>query len=367
MEIVKLPIGQALTSAAANHILGVSQDIYDEEQEQYQSEINKSLIEGLATLNADGIIALKRELEELSEEKLAIVASRAKEIKGYIDEIEANGDVLTMTDDIASLKAFMKNEPTNRNKAISDAIDELNTTLTQKIDEKPSVGEESLLAVSKDIESVNARVDKLLAEIMHFHSKTSFSAKPEVIFVDSDTRITLSASGTYGSDKAIAIKYQKKNAEGAYVDFEGTTDALSASASYQAIITMKENIDFTLSAGVTAVHPIYYFFAPADKIEVNKFSEIAADYMTDTNKVSTAKTSANGTYTKKNTVETEDGLQCFYLCVPSDVAKPSTFKMGGQDYNIQTSFDFIYDGCTYKVYVSGGEYGKNDEVSVNVN
>lgn len=43
MDIVKGKIGNALESVAPNHILGVTADIYDEEREQYQSDINEGV------------------------------------------------------------------------------------------------------------------------------------------------------------------------------------------------------------------------------------------------------------------------------------------------------------------------------------
>ena len=46
MEISKTEIGNALTSADENHILATANDIYDETQQAYQSEINQSLKEG---------------------------------------------------------------------------------------------------------------------------------------------------------------------------------------------------------------------------------------------------------------------------------------------------------------------------------
>lgn len=46
MEISKTEIGNALTSADENHILATANDIYDETQQAYQSEINQSLAEG---------------------------------------------------------------------------------------------------------------------------------------------------------------------------------------------------------------------------------------------------------------------------------------------------------------------------------
>lgn len=40
MDITKGKIGNALTSAAADHVVAVAADIYDETAQQYQSQIN---------------------------------------------------------------------------------------------------------------------------------------------------------------------------------------------------------------------------------------------------------------------------------------------------------------------------------------
>jgi hypothetical protein len=46
MEIAKGKIGNALTSTAKNHVVAVANDLYDEELNKYQSELNKQFIEG---------------------------------------------------------------------------------------------------------------------------------------------------------------------------------------------------------------------------------------------------------------------------------------------------------------------------------
>lgn len=43
MEIAKGKIGNALTSTAKNHVVVVSNDIYDEELNEYQSVLNKKI------------------------------------------------------------------------------------------------------------------------------------------------------------------------------------------------------------------------------------------------------------------------------------------------------------------------------------
>ena len=64
MEIAKGKIGNALTSTAKNHIVAVANDLYDEELNKYQSELNKHFIEGGG--NADyfdgGIIDISKKM-----------------------------------------------------------------------------------------------------------------------------------------------------------------------------------------------------------------------------------------------------------------------------------------------------------------
>ena len=44
MEVKKAIIGNALTSSAANHVVAVAEDIYDELKGRYQSDINEDAV-----------------------------------------------------------------------------------------------------------------------------------------------------------------------------------------------------------------------------------------------------------------------------------------------------------------------------------
>lgn len=48
-QITKGQVGNALTSTAANHILGVTNDIFDEEQQEYQQELNKRFLAAIGS------------------------------------------------------------------------------------------------------------------------------------------------------------------------------------------------------------------------------------------------------------------------------------------------------------------------------
>lgn len=63
MEIAKGKIGNALTSTAKDHVVAVANDLYDEELEMYQSELNKRIGEGgKANCFDGGIIDISKNL-----------------------------------------------------------------------------------------------------------------------------------------------------------------------------------------------------------------------------------------------------------------------------------------------------------------
>ena len=60
-QITKGQVGNALTSTAADHILGVADDIFDEEQQRYQSEINRSLKKGIDDVSQQMLTVVEKE------------------------------------------------------------------------------------------------------------------------------------------------------------------------------------------------------------------------------------------------------------------------------------------------------------------
>ncbi len=63
MNITKAEVANALTSAASNHVLAVTNDIYDESIEKYQSEINREALQSIEQAKSD-IEEAKRDVEE---------------------------------------------------------------------------------------------------------------------------------------------------------------------------------------------------------------------------------------------------------------------------------------------------------------
>lgn len=81
-QITKGLVGNALTSTAADHILGVADDIFDEEQQRYQSEINRSLKQSID----DAILALGNLRTEITTN----IGTDITKIQNNLTSIETN-------------------------------------------------------------------------------------------------------------------------------------------------------------------------------------------------------------------------------------------------------------------------------------
>lgn len=81
-QITKGQVGNALTSTAADHILAVADDVFDEDVQLYQSEINRSLKQGID----DAIIALGNLRTEITTN----IGTDITKIQNNLKSIETN-------------------------------------------------------------------------------------------------------------------------------------------------------------------------------------------------------------------------------------------------------------------------------------
>ena len=83
MEIAKAKVANALTSAASDHVIAVTIDVYDETQGDYQSNINQNLIDEIEELKSSGGTP-SGDLSEYA--KIAYVDDEVQKAKDYTDE-----------------------------------------------------------------------------------------------------------------------------------------------------------------------------------------------------------------------------------------------------------------------------------------
>lgn len=206
-------------------------------------------------------------------------------------------------------------------------------------------------AINTELSTINGRVTALSSGL-----KFSLSVYPSVVYKGVDTFITIEGNltdnnGAVDADSIIIStpkgEFTGNNAasysETMEMSIDGNSQQFSAQAEYN-------GLKLSAKASVQARYPIYVGTGTS-----------AGDIAVDSNKLS-ARTSASGTYSKTTTA---DG-QCFILLVPSDIAGPSKFTMGGSDFAMHTVASQTINNVSYKVYRSQVAYGNGTVLSVKV-
>ncbi|AXH74497.1 MAG: hypothetical protein KNU04_gp30 [crAssphage sp. isolate ctbg_1] len=176
MEIVKSNIANALTSAAKDHVLGVANDIYDESQEKYQSEINKELLDNANSNNTDinefheivdkiidilYIIDAPNNLEKLESIKITLntlgdgyknVVELATTLKSFITDTDATNETINSWKEIENfLQGITDTE------SLTGLLEELKTGVDNKIAE---INNKLAEYKVKDVDGVSIIVDE---------------------------------------------------------------------------------------------------------------------------------------------------------------------------------------------------------------
>ena len=179
--------------------------------------------------------------------------------------------------------------------------------------------------------------------------KVGLSISPSVIYKGESQNITLTGTMTNGTPTSMKL-------------LDGATELATSAASpitHTMGVTQSTNsksyslqgvtlgMALNAQASVNARYPIYYGFgadASAVAVAANKYVPT---------------TSALHTYNK---TASTDG-QHFYILVPTDIASPSDFTMGGAPF-VMTSSSETIGGVSYTVYESGNAYNSGTELSV---
>ena len=218
----------------------------------------------------------------------------------------------------------------------------------------------ALNELTEDNAVINEKINDNAAKIAALSAglKASLTATPNVVHKNTSTQITLSArlNDNAGDVKANNILIKKGDeviAEGTDESLISETYSLNASSDTTFIADVNINgMKLSAKATVSARYPVYAGMgtsATSVAVAANKQS---------------ARVSAKGyTYTKKATA---DG-QYFFLLVPSDVTKPTTFTMGGAPFAMEPSSAETINGISYTVYRSSNVYNNGTELSVTAN
>lgn len=180
-------------------------------------------------------------------------------------------------------------------------------------------------------------------------AKVSLSVSPSTIYRGEAQSITLTATMSNATPTSLTIKDGATTLKTGATSPQTHTMSVTQTAASHTYTASGVTLGVTLngSATLSAYYPVYYGFgANASGVAVagNKYP---------------ATNTAKHTYTK--TASTSG--QHFYILVPTGIANPTTFSMGGAPF-VMTSSSATISGISYTVFTSGNTYNSGTEVSV---
>jgi hypothetical protein len=221
--------------------------------------------------------------------------------------------------------------------------------------------------IKKELDSLNSKISAL-----SLNMNMSLSASPATIERNKATNITIKATI---NNKPETFTFESMTVSGS--DVKGTISGnvgtwvennvmlnSPASKTYN-VETLVGGLKFTGSKTVNAYWPMYSGFA-AEKTEVvdgvTKHLGIPANGLTGL----TYKLTSSAKTTYKVTQNTEGSLS-FFILVPSGVAAPSAFSMGGADFAMSkttTTYTVNNADVTYTVFKSDGKYSTGKTLNI---
>lgn len=207
--------------------------------------------------------------------------------------------------------------------------------------------------VQTEFETLNSQIVALSAGL-----KASLTSSPNVVHKGIKTDITLTARLDNNAGAVEANNILIKKGDNVIAD---NTNKSSLIALYE--FTPSSDTDFIADIGINGMTLTAKTTVSARNPVYAGMGTSAEEVAVDKNKQS-ARTSARGyTYTK---TATADG-QYFFLLVPSDVTKPTTFTMGGAPFAMEAGTTETINGISYTVYRSSEVYNTGAEVNVTAN
>lgn len=214
----------------------------------------------------------------------------------------------------------------------------------------------SIFAPKTDIEELEDKLNAITSGL-----KLTASISPSVIYKNTETTVKITGtvkdnSGNYSAEN-ITIKTGTtvlSSTENTHtLSYNDSVNISNASKSYS-ISAVANGLPLSASTSVTAKHPVFYGMGTS-----------ASNVKSSGTKAS-ARSSAVSTSTYDATAA-DNGVR-FYLLVPSDVTRPSSFTMGGApvDMVIPTTTEKL-DNIDYYVFYTNATYNSGATVKIKAN
>jgi hypothetical protein len=413
MEIVKAKMANAMTSAASDHIIAVTGDIYDETKNSYQSDINSDFERKIAALSSsikpsvlpfDGTIDVTSESSWTLDEdtiqgnlidgykimfdtglkkfvyigpwndntpsdsmtayvnfpfqyETGVAGSDDYEYEWGITKVfNNNGAKYTWSTDGQSLVEYSTNSECASKEYVEEAISNLVATAPETLDTLKELAD--AIQENKDVldgfatkDEVNSLKDKLYDQ---FWSSATFSlsASKSAIYADEATLVTFTAKFTSSSISDAEIDNIRITSDNAYNSVIAEADN-SSTTSTSDTITLAAGGSKTLYAKATVGSKSKTGSATVKAYNKVYYGSSAAKPDSVTGLTALAATStATG---KTLTFTASDDGHAFYLLVPNDVTQPTKCtNTGGVDQGFTDLGDIVVSGITYNIYRLGG-------------
>jgi hypothetical protein len=209
IEIAKAKVANALTSAASDHVIAVTADIYDENQNKYQSVINAQVIQDIENLKENGGGGgggtPSGDLSEYA--KKTYVDDEVQKAKDYADEQIGNIDIpeLPTLADVATSGSYndLKDKPTIPSVEKLATTEEVNTALTDAKDYTDTkIGDIKIPSSLAELDEDDAHLLVTYDEKQTWNNKSEFSGNYE----DLANKPTIPEIPEYSGGNYITIK-----------------------------------------------------------------------------------------------------------------------------------------------------------------
>lgn len=214
----------------------------------------------------------------------------------------------------------------------------------------------SIFASKDELEEAIQKIDGISSGL-----KVTASVSPTIIYKGTATNVNVTAtvkdnSGNYTAESIVIKSGSTELKTATNVATTSYTDSVNITADEKTYTISATALGMSLntSISVNARYPVFYGMGTS-----------AADVKANGTKA-TARTTAVST-TAYNATAITDGVR-FYLLVPSDVTRPSSFTMGGApvDMHIPSSSETL-DGISYYVFYTNATYNSGASVQIKAN
>lgn len=210
--------------------------------------------------------------------------------------------------------------------------------------------------------------DNLVSQIqaLSLGMKLTSSVSPSTVYKNTNYKFTFTGTLTNPANSAIESMVVKDDSTVYNMSStEGQTNGSKNKYTYtmQNDVSLTSNKSYTISARANGMDFISTVTVSARNAVYYGMGSSASDVKTNGTKASARTTAISST--TYDTTATANGVR-FYLLVPNDVTKPTSFTMGGAPVDMASTTTTL-DGISYNVFYTNATYNSGASVQIKAN